>query len=352
MNSHFLSPSPQRRRFLQQLGAAGGLLAAPALLRAQPGGLARVRIAVGGQRVLYHLPLTIAEQLGYFRAEGLDVVVQDYAGGALALRALQEGAADVCCGAYEHTLRQQARGQFYRALVVHGRAPQLALAASARGWPQSKGGASFKGMRVGVSAPGSSTHLVANLWLAQAGAGPDDVSFVGVGSEASALAALRQGRVHALCHADPLITVLEQRSEVRLLGDTRTLRAAQSTFGSNMPGGCLYAPQAFVQRQSAQAQALVNAMVHALKWLQTASAADLVRVVPPPYLLGDRGSYLAAFDKVRETISPDGLMPDDGPATALHALSRLPSELALGRVDLARTYTNEFARKAKQRFYA
>ena len=34
-----------------------------------------VRIAVGGKATLYYLPLTLAERLGYFRDEGLEVEV-------------------------------------------------------------------------------------------------------------------------------------------------------------------------------------------------------------------------------------------------------------------------------------
>jgi NitT/TauT family transport system substrate-binding protein len=42
----------------------------------------KVTIAVGGKAAFYYLPLTIAEQLGYFKAEGLEVEISDFAGGA------------------------------------------------------------------------------------------------------------------------------------------------------------------------------------------------------------------------------------------------------------------------------
>lgn len=337
--------SISRRRF----GQWCALSAMPAWTRAQPRAGERVRIAVGGQSVLYYLPLTVAQERGFFRDEGLDVQVQDHPGGALALRAVHEGEADVCCGAYDHVIRQQPQGAVLRSLVLLGRTPQLALAASVRNWPV-RSVAGFKGLRVGVTAPGSSTQFLASLWLNQSGVPLDQVTFVGTGAAASALAALRQGRVHALCHADPVLTMLEQRGEVRLLADTRTLKGSAEIFGGSMPGACLYAPQAFVQRQPAQVQALANALVHALKWLQTASPADLVRVVPQPFLLGDRSAYLAAFHKVRETLSPDGLMPDDGPATALRAVARLQPEFSPTRVDLHKTFSNDWVRKAKLKF--
>ena len=117
-----------------------------------------------------------------------------------------------------------------------------------------------------------------------------------------------------------------------------------------MPASCLYAPQAFVQKQPAQAQALANGVVHALKWLQTAAPADLVKAVPAGFLLGDRGLYLSAFGRVRETYSTNGQMPEEGAATALRVLSRVQPDLADAKVDLSRTFTDEFARKARQKY--
>lgn len=340
------------RRRLALLGlVSAASMGAPALLRAQSdasaGGV--VRIAVGGQAGLYYLPLTVAMHLGFFREEGLEVQVLDFAGGAPALQAVQQGVADVCCGAFEHVVRQQLRGVAWRSLVLLGRAPQLALATSTRHWPaRAEGG--FRGLRVGVTAPDSSTQFLASLWLSNAGAALDELNFVGLGSGGAVLSALRQGRVHALCHFDPFITMLEQRGEVRLLADTRTLKGSAELFGGTMPGACLYAPEAYVQQHAAPVQALVHALVRALQWLQTASPADMVHVVPPAHMLGNRAAYLAAFYKVRDTLSPDGLMPDDGPATALRAVLRLQPQFAATRVALDRLFSNDWVRRSRQKF--
>jgi NitT/TauT family transport system substrate-binding protein len=68
-----------------------------------------VHLAVGGKAALYYLPLTVAEQLGYFKEEGLEVKISDFAGGSQSLRAVVGGSADVVSGAYEHTINMQAQ---------------------------------------------------------------------------------------------------------------------------------------------------------------------------------------------------------------------------------------------------
>ncbi|MEJ7688295.1 MAG: ABC transporter substrate-binding protein, partial [Variovorax sp.] len=115
---------------------------------------------------------------------------------------------------------------------------------------------------------------------------------------------------------------------------------------------CLYAPMDFIQKNPNTCQALANAIVRGLKWLQTAGPGDIIKTVPETYLLGDRALYLASFDKVREAIATDGLVPADGPKTALSAIASFDSAVKADKIDLAKTFTNDFARRAKDRFKA
>ncbi len=342
-----------RRVFSAAAVLAAATLAAPAL-RAQTGRPEknRVAIAVGGKASFYYLPLTIAEQLGYFKAEGLEVEISDFAGGARALQAVVGGSADVVSGAYEHTINLQNKGQLFQAFVLQGRAPQIALGVSTKTLPDYRTVADLRGRRIGVTAPGSSTNMMANLVLARAGLKAADVSFIGVGTSAGALAAVRSGQIDAICNIDPVMTMLEQKGDVRIVFDTRTLKGTREVFGGPMPAACLYAPLDFVQKHPNTAQALANAIVHALKWLQTAGPSDIIKTVPEAYLLGDRGLYLASFEKVREAIALDGVFPEDGGATALRALASFDATLKADRIDLAKTWTNQFALRAKARFKA
>ena len=280
----------------------------------------------------------------------MDII--DFPGGSNALQAVVGGTADVCSGAFEHTISLQAKNQIFSAFVMQGRAPQIAFGISSRAMPGYKSIADLKGKKIGVSTPGSSTNMMANMVLLRGGLQASDVSFVGVGAAVSALSALRSGQIDALSYTDPVMTMLEQKGEVKIISDTRTLRGTQDVFGGTMPAACLYAPADFLQRNPSTCQALANAIVHGLKWLQTAGPGDIIKTVPDSYLLGDRALYLASFNKVRESISLDGIMADDGPRTALRAIARFDPAIHADKIDLGKTYTNAFARRAKERFKA
>ena len=339
-----------RRRFAML--AAAAVVGVPAVRAESKLERAKVAIAVGGKAAFYYLPLTIAEQLGYFRNEGLDVEISDFAGGSRALQAVVGGSADVVSGAYEHTINLQSKNQMFQSFVLQGRAPQIAMGISTKAMPGYRSAADLRGRKIGVSAPGSSTNMVANLVLSRAGLKATDVSYVGVGTAAGALSALRSGQIDAICNTDPVMTMLEQKGEVRIISDTRTLKGTHEVFGGPMPAACLYAPAEFVQKNPNTCQALANAIVHGLKWLQTAGPSDIIKTVPEGYLLGDRALYLASFNKVREAISLDGLLPEDGARTAVRALASFEPGVKPEKIDLAKTYTNEFARRAKEKFKA
>ncbi|MFM0068576.1 ABC transporter substrate-binding protein [Paraburkholderia aspalathi] len=303
-------------------------------------------MAVGGLPGLYYLPVLAAQQLGYFKDEGLDVTLEDFAGGSKALEAVVGGSADVGAGAFEHTLFMQAKGQHYRAFVLMGRAPQIVVAVLKSKADQIKTLADFKGAKVGVSAPGSSTDLVLTVALRKAGVQRNEISAIGVGSGATVLAAVSGGQLDALSNVDPMMTKLARSGAIKVLVDTRTVQGTQEVFGGTMPAATLYASETFIQKYPKTTQALANAIVRADHWLQAASDADLLKMVPPAYLLNDSALYVEAFHNVRDAYSPDGLMPADGPATSLRALSSFDNRLDPKKIDLNATYTNDFARKA------
>jgi NitT/TauT family transport system substrate-binding protein len=309
-----------------------------------------VHIAVGGKVALYYLPLTITERLGYFKDEGLNVRISDFAGGTRSLEAVVGGSADVVAGAYEHTINMQSRRQNFQAFVLTGAAPQITVAISSKLAGKYRSPKDLKGLKIGVSAPGSSTNMVANYLLAQGGLKPTDVAIVGIGTGgATVIAAVDQGRVDVISQTDPAVTMLEKQGKVKVIAETRTPEGTAKLFGGPMPAASLYAPLDFVRKNPNTVQALTNATVRALIWMQEASPQQILATVPEEYLLGDKAMYLFAYNNVKTAYSKDGYFSEAGAKTTMKALASFNPNIKPAEINLAQTYTNDFVKKAHQK---
>jgi ABC-type amino acid transport substrate-binding protein len=199
-----------RRRAV--LAAAPLVVAAPYVARAQgKPEKPKVVLAVGGKSALYYLSLTIAERKGFFKEAGLDVEINDFQGGSKSLQALMGGSADVVAGAYEHTIRMQQRGQPIVGFALIGRGMQISIGLRNDVAAKVKGPADIKGMKFGVTAPGSSTHMLLLNWAAKGGLKASDVVAIGVGAGATVLAAIEKGEVDGISQTDPALTMLGPR---------------------------------------------------------------------------------------------------------------------------------------------
>ena len=310
----------------------------------------KVAIAVGGKAGFYYLPLTIAERLGYFKDEGLDVEISDFEGGSKALQAVVGGSADVVSGAWENTIDQQPKGLKMQGFALQGRYPAISVGIAKAKAASYKSPKDLKGMKIGVSAPGSSTNRMVLHLLAKDGLKGDDVSIIGVGTSAGAIAAITSGQVDAVSNLDPAIAMLENTGAVVLIADTRTAKGTEAVFGSaDMPAAALYAPISFIQKNPNTVQALTNAMVRALLWLQKATPDQLVATVPPEYLLGNE-AYVASYLKLKDAFSPDGTFTEAGAQNTLKYLAAFNPAIKPAEIKLGPTFDNSYAQKAMAKY--
>ena len=314
--------------------------------QAQKPELTKVRLAVGGKTSLYYLPLTITERLGYFKEAGLDVEISDLQGGAKSLQALMGGSADVVTGSFDHTIQIQAKGQQIVALAQLGRFPGFALALRKEKAASYTGPKDLKGMKIGVTAPGSSTHFMVLYMMAQVGLKPDDASFIGTGSGGTVVAAVQHGEVDGISNADPMVTKLDSEGLIKIVADTRTLEGTIKVYGGPYPAAVLYAPAAFAEKNPNTAQALVTAFVRGLKWVKSHSAEEIAKMMPEEYALGDKALFVKAIAANHDAWSPDGRFMKDGPETALKVLKAFDPAVASATIDLSKTYTEKFVEKA------
>jgi NitT/TauT family transport system substrate-binding protein len=309
----------------------------------------KVELAVGGQTALFYLPLTVTDRLGYFKQEGLDVAISDFAGGARALQALMGGSADVVTGAYDHTVQMHAKNQPIVAVVQLGRFPGFVLALVGPKTAGYRSPADLKGMKIGITAPGSSTHFMVLHMMAQAGLKPDDASFVGVGAGATAIAAAKRGEIDALVSVDPVISLLDNEKLIRIVADARTIEGTRQIYGGLYPAAVLYLSPTYAQNNPKTVQSLTNAFVRGLKWIAGHSAEDIAKVMPPEHALGNMDLFVRSIRSSIPMYSPDGRFSREGAETALKVLREFDPAVRSARIDLAATYTEAFVNKVPPR---
>lgn len=348
--------NPARRRLLHCASAVlatSGLGGAALLAQAQRPSAALagqpLRVAVCGRQTLGHLPLVLAQRLGLFDAEGLWVELVEVATEEAVFQAVQQGHAHLAACAYPLAIAQHARGTAWRSLVLQTRTPMAVLGVSARqlGAPAGVGG--WRGQRVGLLEPGPADMVLAAV-LRRAQVLPAQVSWVRGDDAFDLVQRFRRGELDALCTTDVGVWALEQQGAMRVLADTRTQRGTHGVFGGPLPGKAVCAPEAWAIAHPDLAQKMANGLVHALKWLTTAGPADLIRALPDAHFQGARTPYLKAIEQARDGFSPDGVLTADSANTAMAVLGQLDPHVRTAWVDLGKTYTNEFALRAKTRF--
>jgi len=312
----------------------------------------KITIAVGGKNLFYYLPLTIAERQGYFKDEGLEVEIPDFAGGAKALQALVGGSADMVSGAYEHTINMQAKNQPIKAVVLQASYSSIVLVMPKDKAAKYKGPRDLKGLKIGVTAPGSSTNMFANNLLAKGGLKPSDASFIGVGAGGGAVAAMEKGEIDAMSNLDPVISQLEATGKFVAVADSRTEKGMKEFYGGDYHASTIYTNEDFVKKYPNTTQAVVNAMVRALRWISKATPEQIMAVVPPEYKGSDVSLYKAALLKNMIGYSPDGQMSMKAAQNVYAVLKQFePSVIAAGdKIKLENTFDNSFAKKAAAKY--
>ncbi len=273
----------------------------------------KVTIAVGGSACLCYLPTVLAKQLGEFDKAGVEAELVDFKGGSQSLTAVLGGSADVVSGYFDHCVNLAAKKQFLQAFVVYDRYPGFALVVSPKHADKIKSIKDLADLKVGVSAPGSSTDFFLKYMLRKNGVDPASVGVVGIGLGASAVAAMEQGTVEAAIMLDPAITLLQGKNkDLRILADTRTQKDTLEVFGGEYPGGALYTKLDWIEKNPKTVQALTVAITNTLPMF-----------------------------------SETGKMDPKGAQAVLDVFSQSSPEVAAAKVDLSKTFTNKFVDAAR-----
>ncbi len=323
-------------------------LAGVATIFALGGALAqKVTIMVGGIEKIIYLPAMLTERLGYFKEQGLDVTLITEPAGVDAENEMLAGKVDGVVGFYDHTIDLQAKGKALMSVVQFSRAPGEVVLVDSRKADQIKSAADFKGKTMGVTGLGSSTNFLMQFLAVRNGVPVAQTTSLAVGAGNTFIAAMKQGQIDVGMTTEPTVSRMLKTGDAKILIDLRTEEGAVKALGGTYPAACLYMMTDYVNKNKETVQKLANALVKTLKYIQTHTAEEIAAQMPKDYLVGDPELYINALKNGKAMFTPDGVMPETGPATVLKVLSTFDKGVMGKTIDLSKTYTTEFVKAAK-----
>ncbi|WP_372527712.1 ABC transporter substrate-binding protein [Piscinibacter sp.] len=307
----------------------------------------RIRIMVGGIEKQIYLPAILAQLLGYFKEQGLDVELLTEPSGVHAEDELLAGSVHGVVGFYDHTIDLQAKGKFVQSVVQFAQAPGEAELVATRHAGEINTPADFKGRSLGVTGLGSSTHFLTNYLAIVNGVKPGEIKLRAVGSGATFVAAMRQHVIDAGMTTEPTISQLLKSGESKIMVDLRTPQSTQKVLGGLYPAACLYMTSVWINTHKPQVQKLANALVKTLKYIDTHTPEQIAAELPSEYHVGERAMYVEALRASKSMFTVDGRMPASGPETVLKVL-KVANRLVKGKtIDLSKTFATEFVDAAR-----
>jgi len=287
-------------------------------------------------------PSHLAQWLGFYEQEGLHVTIAQIAGASRVLEALVGSSTDVAGGVYEQTIQMAAEGRGIVSFVSLLRSPNFALvAAPGRAVYRV---ADLRGKLAGVSSVGSPSQFYLNHLLLAAGVPTGDVSTASIGMGATAVSAIEHGQVDAAMLFGSAVTSLEaRRPDLVILADTRTPAGLKAVFGvDDYPASCLLARGDWLQANPETARRMARAVLRSLSWIREHSPEEILARVPAEFRVGDPAAELAAIRLAKPMYSVDGRIRPESAETVRKVLAASLDRVRTARIDLARTYSNEF----------
>jgi len=306
----------------------------------------KIKIMVGGLDKVIYLPARLTQQLGYFEDEGIHVTLLTEPAGVQATTSLVSGDVQGVVGFYDHTLDLQVKGKQVESVVQLAHAPGEVEVVSNKAAGEVTSPKDFKGKKLGVTGLGSSTDFLTKYLAVKNGVQTHEFTPVAVGAGQTFLSALQQGSIQGGMTTDPTVAQILDKNLGKVLLDMRTPEGSQKALGGPYPSSSLYMNTDWVNSHKETVHKLANAFVKTLKWMSTHTPEQIAAKMPADYAQGGKKLYAQAIKDTLPMFTEDGVMPAEGPTTVERVLKAFNPNLKNATVDLKKTYTTEFVKKA------
>ncbi|TDY23435.1 NitT/TauT family transport system substrate-binding protein [Paraburkholderia sp. BL6665CI2N2] len=304
-----------------------------------------ISIMVGGISKFIYLPVKLADQLGYFKDEKLQVELLSQPSGVDAENELLAGAVQAVAGSYDHTIDLQSKGKEAKSIATFLQVPGEVEVVSK--WSPMKNMADAKGKTLGVTGLGSSTDFLTRYIALKSGVTSQQYSTLPVGADNSFIAAIQQRRIDAGMTTEPTVSRLLEKGDASVLVDMRTVEGTMKALGGIYPFTGLYVDAHWLLSHQPQAAGLARAISRTMAYIHSHSAEEIADRMPKDYYGGNKPLYVQALKSTMSMYTPDGKMPTGGPENVLNVLSTINPAIRSKQIDLNKTYTNEFIAATK-----
>jgi len=308
---------------------------------------ATVTLAVSNVTNQTYLSLVLAQQLGYFTKQGVKVKIVNTSTGAQNWTDMLSHQAQGVVGFYDHNIDLRAKGVSTESVIQLNQAPGMVELVRTDEASSITSPAGEAGKKLGITGLGSSTEFVADYLAVHNGVQLDQLHPVNVGAGSTFVAAMQNDEVDVGITTEPTVSTLLAKKAAKIIVDLRSVSGTEAALGGPYPGTALSFETSYVTANKATVQKLVNALVQALNYIQSHSAAQIAAVVPTAdYGAAGKTAYEEALANEIGMFSPTGLMPADGPQSVDRVLSAFDPNVENKTVDLSETYTDAFVQAA------
>jgi NitT/TauT family transport system substrate-binding protein len=291
-----------------------GAAAVPTAFPASAQGTEKLKVAIGAAG-LYFLIHFIAEGGGFFKEEGLELDTIDVTTGPRQVAAVMGGSVDIAPLGLQLVIQAQSRGGDMVAISAGYDILPMSLVISVAAAEKAgiKAGMTtdekikrIKGLRIGITGPGSGTDDMIRTLASLRGVDPDkDIKILPIGNGDSQLAALQKGLTDGFVMTSPF----PETAEARKLG----VIVAEPLLGevpeaSGVPYIVMGTSRATLASRRPQLVKAVRAWTKAMKFTQ--EKHDDARKIARTYFKGmDEAVFNAAFDKYLRGVATQPVIP-------------------------------------------
>ena len=197
-------------------GGAGSSGPAPGASPAacKPGTAVKIAVPVTPPNVV-HIPPYVAQDLGFFKEEGLTVDLPRFEGGVGAFRSVAAGSVDMAMTSSEPAIQAVAAGAEVKSVFTYAPNVDVSFVVS----PKIQSPSDLRGKSVGIQEPGGFADVMSRLVLKKYGIDPRDVHFVQT-TTAGRVTQLLAGQVDTgVLHIDQTLGIQKKSPGIHVLAN-------------------------------------------------------------------------------------------------------------------------------------